>query len=131
MSPQQANFTSGTGRDTAELRLDFAVPLVNDATGNALAEVCPDASIAALRDASSEKEAAGPPVASTRSVLSVLRGYWRAFRRRRQAESLYNLSDRELMDIGLTPGDIDHLVARRAIERLRDGTVHLWLSRGV
>jgi uncharacterized protein YjiS (DUF1127 family) len=131
MSPQQTNFTSGTARDTAGLRLDLAVPLVNDATGNALAEVCPDASIAALRDASSEKEAAGPPVVSTRSVLGVLRGYWRAFRRRRQAESLYNLSDRELMDIGLTPGDIDHLVARRAIERLRDGTVHLWLSRGV
>lgn len=129
MSPQQTNFTSGTGCDTAGLRLDLAVTLVNDATGNA--EVCPDASIAALRDASSEKEAAGPPVASTRSVLSVLRGYWRAFRRWREAESLYNLSDRELMDIGLTPGDIDHLVARRAIERLRDGTVHLWLSRGV
>jgi uncharacterized protein YjiS (DUF1127 family) len=131
MSPQQTNFTSGTGRDAAGLRLDLAVALVNDATGNALAEVCPDASIAALRDASSEKEAAGPPVASTRSVLSVFRGYWRAFRRRRQAESLYHLSDRELMDIGLTPGDIDHLVARRAIERLRDGAVHLWLSRGV
>ncbi len=127
MPPQQTNFTSETGRDTAGLRLDLAVPLVNDAPSNALAEVCPDASIAALRDASSEKEAAGPPVASTRSVLSVLRGYWRAFRRRRQAESLHNLSDRELTDIGLTPGDIERLVARRAFERLRDGTTHLWL----
>ena len=128
MPPQQTNFTSETGRD---LRLDLAIPLAKDSPGNALPEVCPDAAIAPLRDASSEKEAAGPPVASTRSVLSVFRGYWRAFRRRRQAESLYNLSDRELMDIGLTPGDIDHLVARRAIERLRDGAVHLWLSRGV
>jgi uncharacterized protein YjiS (DUF1127 family) len=124
MPPQQTNFTSETGRD---LRLDLAIPLAKDSPGNALPEVCPDASVAALRDASSEKEAAGPPVASTRSVLSVLRGYWRAFRRRRQAESLYNLSDRELADIGLTPGDIERLVARRAFERLRDGTTHLWL----
>jgi len=124
MPPQQTNFTSETVRD---LRLDLAIPLAKDSPGNALPEVCPDAAIAPLRDASSEKEAAGPPVASTRSVLSVLRGYWRAFRRRRQAESLHNLSDRELTDIGLTPGDIERLVARRAFERLRDGTTHLWL----
>jgi uncharacterized protein YjiS (DUF1127 family) len=124
MPPQQTNFTSETGRD---LRLDLAIPLAKDSPGNALPEVCPDAAIAPLRDASSEKEAAGPPVASTRSVLSVLRGDWRAFRRRRQAESLHNLSDRELTDIGLTPGDIERLVARRAFERLRDGTTHLWL----
>jgi len=124
MPPQQTNFTSETGRD---LRLDLAIPLAKDSPGNALPEVCPDAAIAPLRDASSEKEAAGPPVASTRSVLSVLRGYWRAFRRRRQAESLHNLSDRELTDIGLTPGDIERLVARRAFERLRDGTTHLGL----
>jgi uncharacterized protein YjiS (DUF1127 family) len=131
MPPQQTNLTSETGRDAAGLRLDLAIALVKDAPGNALAEACPDASMAALRDVSSEKEAAGPPVASTRSVLSLLQGYWRAFRKRRQAESLHTLSDRELADIGLTPGDIDHLVARRAIERLRDGTTYLWLSRGV
>jgi hypothetical protein len=35
------------------------------------------------------------------------------------------------MDIGLAPGDIDHIVADRALERLRDGTTYLWLSRGV
>jgi uncharacterized protein YjiS (DUF1127 family) len=131
MSPQQTNLTSETGRDAAGLRLDLAIALVKDASGNALAEACPDAAIAAPRGASSEKEAAGRPVASTRSVLSLLQGYWRAFRKRRQAESLYDLNDRELMDIGLTPSDIDHVIARRAIERLRDGTTHLWLSRGV
>jgi uncharacterized protein YjiS (DUF1127 family) len=127
MPPQQTNFTSETGRDTAGLRLDLAIPLVKDAPGDDLAEVSPDASITALRDASSEKEAAGPPVASSRSVLGVLLGYWRTFRRRRQAESLHNLSDRQLADIGLTPGDIDLLVARRAFERFRDGTTNLWL----
>jgi uncharacterized protein YjiS (DUF1127 family) len=135
MPPQQTNLASETGRDAAGLRLDPAIALVKDATGDALAEACPDASIAALRDAFSEKEAAGPPVASTRSVLSLLQGYWHAFRKRRQRErcrvSLHDLSDRELLDIGLTPSDIDYIVAGRAIERLRDGTTYLWLSRGV
>ena len=121
MPTQQTNLTSETGRDAAGLR-----------TGDALAEACPDASTAALRDAFSEKEAAGPPVASTRSVSSLLQRYWRAFRKRRERErlraNLHDLSDRELMDIGLTRSDIDYIVAGRAIERLRDGT---WLSRGV
>ena len=112
MPPQQTNLTSETGRDAAGLRLDLAIALVKDAPGNALAEACPDASMAVLRDVSSEKEAAGPPVASTRSVLSLLQGYWRAFRKRRQAESLHSLSDRELADIGLTAQDI----ARHAVE---------------
>jgi len=129
MPPQHTNFTSGTRRDATGPHLDLAMPLVKDAPGIALAEVGPDASIAAPRDVSSEKEAAGPPVASTPSVLSVLRGYWRAFRERRHVESLHNLSDGALKDIGLTRGDIDHLAARGAIERLRDGTT--WLSRGV
>jgi uncharacterized protein YjiS (DUF1127 family) len=60
----------------------------------------------------------------------MLLGFWRAFREQRQVESVHNLSDRELADIGLTRGDLDYLVAHRAIERLRDRTT-LWLSRGV
>ncbi|UGY17309.1 DUF1127 domain-containing protein [Bradyrhizobium septentrionale] len=135
MPPQQTNLTPETGRDAAGLRLDPAIALVKDTTGDALAEACPDASIAALRDAFSEKEAAGPPVASTRSLLGLLQGYWRALRnwrqRARSRVSLHDLSDRELMDIGLTQGEIDCLVAGRAIERLREGTTYLWLSRGV
>jgi uncharacterized protein YjiS (DUF1127 family) len=76
-----------------------------------------------------KSETAGPLVASTWSVLSLLQGYWRAFRKRRQRErlraSLHNLSDRELRDIGLTSSDIDYIVAGRAIERLRDGRTYL------
>lgn len=128
MPHEQTNLTSETGRDAAGLHLTIA--MVKDATGNALAEACPNASIAALRDAFSEKEAAGPPVASRWSVLSLLQEYWRAFRKRRQRKrsraSLDDLSDRDLKDLGLTPGDIDYIVARRAIERLRDGTMYLW-----
>jgi uncharacterized protein YjiS (DUF1127 family) len=135
MPPHQTNLTSETGGDAAGRRLDPAVALAKDATGDALADACPDASIAASRDACSEKQAAGPPVASTRSVSGLLRRYWRAFRKRRRREklrvSLHDLSERELMDIGLTPGDIDYIASGRAIERLRDGTTYLWPSRGV
>ena len=88
----------------------------------------------AISDALSEKQAAGPPVASTRSVLRWLTGYWRAFRERRQRNrlrlSLHDLSERQLMDIGLTPGDIDCIAAHRAFEELKDGRAYLWLSRG-
>jgi uncharacterized protein YjiS (DUF1127 family) len=134
MPPQQTNFTSETGREAAGLRLDLSIALVKDTTGDALAAERPDASIAALREAFSEKEAAGPPAGSTRNVLSLLKGYWRAFQETRQRErlrgSLHDLSERELMDIGLTQGDIDYIVAHRALERVRDGTI-LWWSRGV
>ena len=102
MPPQQTNLTSEAGRDAAGLCLDLT---------------------------------AAPPVASTRTVFSLLQGYWRAFRERRQRKwlrvSLRDLSDRELMDIGLTPGDVDYLVADRAFERLRNDTRYLWLPRGV
>ena len=130
MPPQQTNFTSETGREAAGLRLELTIPLMRDAPGHASAKAGPDASIAAPRDASSEKQAAGPPVASTRSILSVLQGYWRAFRERRQAESLHNLSDRELADIGLTRDEIDHITPQRAIDRIRDSGMYL-LSRGM
>lgn len=133
MPSQQTNLPSETGRDAAGLRLEPAIALVKDASGDACAAAPPDASIAALTDAFSEKEA-GPPAASTRSVLSLLERYWRAFQERRQRErlrvSLHDLSDRELMDIGLTAGDIDYIVAHRAVEARR-WTTHLWLTRGV
>ena len=136
MPPQQTNLTSETGRDAAGLGLDLSIALVKDAMGQALAAARPDASIAAPRNALSEKETAGPPAASTRSVLSLLKGYWRALQERRQRQrlraSLHDLSDRELMDIGVTRAEIDCIAAHRAIDRLRDGTTHLWiLSRGV
>ena len=126
MPPRQTNLTSETGRNAAGLHL--AAASVKDATGNAMTEACPNASIAALRDTLSEKEAAGPPVAPTRSVLSLLQEYWRAFRkwrqRKRSCVSLHELSDRELKDIGLTSDD-NYIFANRAIERLRDATMYL------
>jgi uncharacterized protein YjiS (DUF1127 family) len=134
MPPQETNLTSETRGDAAGLRLNLAIALMKDATGDALAEARPEASIPAPRDAFAEKEAAGRLAASRRSILSSLKEYWRTFQERRQRErlrvSLYDLTDRELMDIGLTRGDIDYIVVHRAIERLRDGNTFLWVSRG-
>ncbi|MGX1324225.1 uncharacterized protein YjiS (DUF1127 family) [Bradyrhizobium sp. USDA 377] len=64
-------------------------------------------------------------------ALSLLKRYWRAFleQRRSPRVSLHDLSDRELMDIGLTRGEIDSITPERAIERLRDRATDLW-SRG-
>jgi uncharacterized protein YjiS (DUF1127 family) len=135
MPPQQTNVTSETGRDAAGPRLELTSALAKDAMSDGSAMMCPDASIAALRDAFSEKDAVGPPVASTPRVSSLFQRCWRAFRTWRQRERfrihLHNLSERELMDIGLTSSDIDYIVADRAIEKLRDGTAYFWPSRGV
>jgi uncharacterized protein YjiS (DUF1127 family) len=101
MPPQQTNLTSETGRDAT----------------------------AALGGALSEKEAAGPPGTSARSVLSLLKRSWRAFQERRQRQrvraTLHDLSERELMDIGVTSADIDYIAAHRAFDRLRDGMTYL------
>ena len=131
MPPQQTNITSETERDAAGLRFDLSIALAKDAMDQALAARL-KASAAALDDALSEKDAAAPTAASTRNVLGLLKRYWRAFRERRQSPqvSLQDLSDRELMDIGLTRGEIDYITPQRAIDRLRDSTTHLW-GRGV
>jgi uncharacterized protein YjiS (DUF1127 family) len=130
MPPQQTNITSETERDAAGLGLDLSIALAKDAMDKALAAARLNASIAALDDALSEKDVAGPTAASTRSLL---KRYWRAFQERRQRQSLRAalayLSDRELMDIGLTRGEIDYITPQRAIDTLRDSTTYLW-SRG-
>lgn len=61
-------------------------------------------------------------------LLSLLKRYWRAYWEQRGSPrlTLHDLSDRELMDIGLTRGEIDCIAPERAIERLRDSTRTLW-----
>jgi uncharacterized protein YjiS (DUF1127 family) len=132
---RQARVAIELSRSSNAARPCLTIALVKNATGDALAEARPAAFSATLRDAFLEKEAAGPPVASTRSVLDLLRDYWRAFREWRQRErlrvSLRDLNERALADIGVPQGDIEHIVAIQAIERLRDGTTYQWLSRGL
>ena len=133
MPPQQTNISYGIEGDAARRGLDLAIVQAKDAIDQALAARL-KASAAALDNALSDKNAAGPTAASTRSVLGLLKQYWRAFRERRQGPSLRanleDLSDRELMDIGLTRGEIDYITPERAIDRVRDRYTDLW-SRGV
>ena len=132
MPPQQTNVTPETGRKAAGRGLDLPVALAKHAMVEALAVPHLNASIATRDDAVSEKDAE-PPATSTRSVLGLLKRYWRAFQARRQRQSLgalSDLSDRQLIDVGLTRDEIDCIALQLAIDRLRDSTTHLW-SRGM
>ena len=131
MPPQQTDLRSEIKHDAAAIGLDRSIALVKAEPSDALPAARHDASIAAQRNALSEKDAAGPPAAAALSVFSLLKRYWRVFqegrRRQRLRVSLRDLSRRQLMDIGLTPDDIDHIAAHRAVERFRDSTTRLWM----
>lgn len=66
-------------------------------------------------------------------ALGSLRRYWLALQawRQRSCVALQDLNDRELMDIGLTRGEIDYLTPERAIETLRDRATDLWGRGGM
>jgi uncharacterized protein YjiS (DUF1127 family) len=57
------------------------------------------------------------PVTARRQVHSPLETYWNAFqewrKRRRLLANLCDLSDRELLDIGITRGEIDYVASHR------------------
>jgi len=126
MPPQLTNITSEPGRDAA--RLELPIAWAKNAIDNAAARL--NASLATPLDALPETDG----TASTRSVLSLLKLYWRAFVERRRRENLRAalscLDDKQLMDIGLTRGEIDYLTPQRAIDRLRDSAIYQ-SSRGV
>jgi uncharacterized protein YjiS (DUF1127 family) len=60
-----------------------------------------------------------PPTAK-RQVYSPLETYWNAFqewrRRKRLRTQLYRLTDSELVDIGITRGEIDYVASSRSID---------------
>jgi uncharacterized protein YjiS (DUF1127 family) len=59
------------------------------------------------------------PVTARRQVYSPLETYWNAFqewRKRQRLSNLYDLSDRELMDIGITRSEIDYLASHRGCD---------------
>lgn len=130
MPPQLTNSASGTEGDAARRGLNLSIVSAKSAVDQALAARL-EASAAALDGALSEKGASGSVTSSVRNVLRLLNRSWRAFQERRQNPqvTLQDLSDRELMDIGLTRGEIDYISPQRAIDRLRDSTRYLW-SRG-
>ena len=57
------------------------------------------------------------PASAKRQVYSPLETYWNAFqewrKRQRLRATLCDLSDRELMDIGTTRGEIDYVASNR------------------
>ena len=57
------------------------------------------------------------PATARRQVYSPLEAYWNAFqewrKRQRLLANLCDLSDRELMDIGITRGEIDYVASHR------------------
>lgn len=132
MPPQLTNISPGNEGDAARRGLSLSIVSAKSAVDQALAARL-KASAAALDDALPDKDAAGPAAASTRSVLGLLRRVWLAFQERRwnQRLTLQDLSDRELMDIGLTRSEIDYLTPQRAIDRLRDSTRYLWNRGGM
>lgn len=132
MPPQLTNISPGIEGDAARRGLTLSIVSAKNAVDQALAARL-KASAAALDDALPDKDAAGPAAASTRSVLGLLRRVWLAFqeRRRNQRLTLQDLSDRELMDIGLTRSEIDYLTPQRAIDKLRDSTRYLWNRGGM
>lgn len=132
MPPQLTNISPGNEGEAARRGLSLSIVSAKSAVDQALAARL-KASAAALDDAWPDKDAAGPAAASTRSVLGLLRRVWLAFqeRRRNQRLTLQDLSDRELMDIGLTRSEIDYLAPQRAIDRLRDSTRYLWNRGGM
>ena len=60
-----------------------------------------------------------PPATTKQQVYSPLEAYWKAFqewrKRRRLQTELYRLTDSELMDIGITRGEIDYVVSNHSI----------------
>jgi uncharacterized protein YjiS (DUF1127 family) len=63
----------------------------------------------------------GQTAASTRRVSSYFTRYWGAFQERRKRQrlraTLYDLSDRELTDIGTTRGEIDYVASNCGIDQ--------------
>jgi uncharacterized protein YjiS (DUF1127 family) len=62
----------------------------------------------------------GQTAASTRRVFSAVKNFWGAFQEWCKCERLRadfcKLSDRELMDIGISRGEIDYVAANRGID---------------
>ena len=62
----------------------------------------------------------GQTAVSTRRVSSFFKRYWGAFQERRKRQrllvNLCDLSDRELMDIGISRGEIDFVASNPGVD---------------
>ena len=114
MPTQPANLTSDAGREAAGVPFDVSMAFVKEAMDNVLATARPNVTIAAL-DGTLPEQQGEPPATSAQSVLSFLKSCWRSFQerygRQRLRATLQSLSDRELMDIGVTRAEIDNIAS--------------------
>ncbi|MGY3549491.1 uncharacterized protein YjiS (DUF1127 family) [Bradyrhizobium sp. USDA 4472] len=129
MPPQLTDISPGLEGAAARRGVNLSIVSAKSAVDAALAARL-EASAAALDDALSEKNAAQLPA---RSVFSLLKRAWLAIweRRRGRHLGLQDLSDRELMDIGLTRSEVDYLSPQRVIDNLRDSTRYFWNGGGM
>ena len=111
--------TSGIGKGTMVERAKTRFPrLVEDLTKR----LSSDRSVFFCVHKAVEHElpGLGQTAVSTRRVSSFFKRYWGAFQERRKSQrlraTLCDLSDRELMDIGTTRGEIDYVASNRGID---------------
>ncbi len=128
MPPHQTNATIDAAH-VSGLNVDLSIASVTGAISSVQPSTQSEASIAALREVLSEKDAAGPPATPTWLVIRLIGWCWRALQERRRRntvrDSLYELSERELTDIGITRAEIEHIAALRMLESLRDDPRYL------
>ena len=110
MQPEQIDLRSASERDAAARLLPS-----------------PNAATAMFADASSEKTETAVP---RHSIFSLLKQYCRKFQERCQRRisraDLHELSDRNLMDIGVRRDEIDSSDPHQAIDRLRHSNTDFW-----
>jgi uncharacterized protein YjiS (DUF1127 family) len=130
MPPHQTNSTIDAGH-VSGLNVDLSIASVKDAISSVQPSTPSEASIAALREVLSEKDAAGPPARPTWLIIRLIGRCWRAIQERQRRESvrasLYELSERELTDIGITRAEIEHIAALQTLDRLKDDVRYLGL----
>ncbi|MGJ5154849.1 MULTISPECIES: DUF1127 domain-containing protein [unclassified Bradyrhizobium] len=123
MPPHQTSATIDAAHVSA-LNVDLSIASITDAIDSVQPSMQSEASIAALRDVSPEKDAAGPPATPTWPIIRLIGWCWRAIQEWQRRESvrdcLHDLSERELTDIGITRAEIEHIAALRTLDRLRD-----------
>jgi uncharacterized protein YjiS (DUF1127 family) len=119
MPTQYTPSPAGTAGDAAAPGFDVSIPLVTD-----VISLVPDV----MNGVGYDSDDVGARSLWTRSVVNLLKQVWHAFQeqrqRRRSRVALCGLSERALKDIGMTGAEIDCIVARGTIDRLRDGTAY-------
>ncbi|CCD85904.1 conserved protein of unknown function [Bradyrhizobium sp. ORS 285] len=136
MPPHQTHSTIDAGH-VSGLNVDLSIASATGAISSVQPSTQSDASIAALREVLSEKDAAGPPATPTWLIIRLIGRCWRAIQARQRREyvraSLSELSERELTDIGITRAEIEHIAALQTLESLRHDPRYVGLvsRRGV